>query len=76
MPPSFRPVRHRDRKGDELAFEKDRLDDGDIGGMGVAFEWIIADEDVARPDRGAMLAPDGLDLRGERTGEDRDAVGL
>ena len=67
---------HGNCKSNELAFEENRFDDGDIRRMRVAFERVVADEDIAGADRGAVFAFDGLDLSGECAGKDGYTVGL
>ena len=76
MPPSSVQCAMAIAKAIEFAFEEDRFDDGNVGGVGIAHERIVADEDIAGADGIAVLALDGLNLGRKGAGEDRYAVGL
>ena len=62
-------VADRRGEGEPLAVDEDRLEDEDVGQVHAAFERVVHDEDVARPD----VVPEAAQHRRQR-GRDRAEV--
>ncbi len=67
----FGPVSNRDGKGDDAVINKNRLNQGDIAGMGAAIVRAVGHKDVAGLDsiRPKFLS-NRLNLGGKRTGKE------
>ena len=62
--------------GQDVAIDEQRLDDGEVTGMGAASIRIVGQQDIAIREITAELLDQRLDLYAERAGKQRDTVHL